>query len=81
MTNNVSIALTILWEDELRAASRLLREAHEQPDEELRGEMMANAYAACQTALWGLKDDHAIVLLANSEIRRQVPTTEPPSER
>jgi hypothetical protein len=63
--------LTILWDDELRLASRLLKEAHDEQDEDARSLKMVEAYRACQVALWNLGED-ALVVIGAGEIRRRV---------
>ncbi len=75
MSNAVNLNLCILWEDELRAAARLLHTAHEicegaNTSEEAKDAAASAAYQACMVALWGLRDDHAAVLMASGEIRR-----------
>lgn len=71
MSDNTTIKLCILWEGELRAAARLMHQAHaEGLDDETRGEMMNQAFQAAAVALWGLTDDHACVLVGSDEIRK-----------
>lgn len=71
MSDPVTIPLCILWEDELRKASSLLRLAQTLPEDDDRLlQAQQAAWAACCVALHGLTDDAALVLLSNSEIRR-----------
>ena len=72
MADTVKIALCILWEAELRQAARLLATANSLPsgDPDEENACMA-AYAACATALAGLTDDKAVVMIASDEIRKR----------
>lgn len=63
-----TISLCVLWEDELRAASRLLKAAHDAPDDQVV-EAAQMAYAACEIALGGITDDRHIVMIAPSDLR------------
>jgi hypothetical protein len=79
MASNANVNLCILWEDEVRTAARLLHELHEASgtdDEERESGLASAALVACMTALWGLTDDRAAVILASREIRKRG-TTEP----
>ena len=72
MSENTTIKLCILWEGELREAARLLHQAHaEGLDDDTRSEAMNQAFLAAVTALWGLTDDHACVLVGSDEIRKK----------
>lgn len=73
MPGTANLKLCILWEDELRLASKLLKVAQEAPEDKA-AEAGAAAYAACMVALWGLADDANAVLLAAADIRPK-PTT------
>ena len=67
MTDRIKLRLVILWEDEIRLASKLLREAQEAPEEHATAAAQA-AYAACMTALWGIDDNDIAVMVGNAEI-------------
>ena len=72
MSERTTIALCILWEDELRTASRLLAAANDLPDGDPG---MANAlqaaYAACAVALHGLTDYNHPVLIGSDGLRKR----------
>lgn len=70
MSVGTSIKLCILWEAELRQASRLFMAAASEPDEAKQSALMNEAYRAGETALWGLTDDQAVVLVGSDEIRK-----------
>jgi hypothetical protein len=72
MANRADIKLTVMWEDEIRKAAALLREAREESDEELARKKMSEAYAACEVALYGVCDDHAVVMIGNKDLHDAV---------
>lgn len=67
MTDRVKLNLVILWEDEIRIASKLLKLAQEASENDAPAAAQA-AYAACMTALWGINDNSVAVMLASSAI-------------
>lgn len=83
MAETTTLNLCILWEGELREAARLIHQAYDEKlPEAQRGDLMVRAMTAAATALWGLTDDHACVLVGSDEIRKirkrkQLPTSEP----
>lgn len=84
MASNVEAKLVLLWEDEIRAAARALKAAHEASEEDWPT-LAGIAHAACMTALWGVTDDCPLAMLASSEIRRlagkiEVPPSPPSAE-
>lgn len=89
MSDATSINLCILWEVELRKASRLIHEAHADGlTDEARGIAMSKAFSAATVALWGLTADHACVLVGSDEIlkarkkqRRTTPTSNEQSSK
>ena len=60
----VEYRAVILFEDEIRDAARLLQAARDAPDEEIRGEILADALLACEIALQGVNDDGSILMLS-----------------
>lgn len=70
MSDATHINLCILWEGELREASRLFMAAANEPDEARQRVLINEAYHAGEAALWGLTDDHACVLVGSDEIRK-----------
>jgi hypothetical protein len=77
MPSNSQFNLTILWEDELRLASALLKAAHEEQNDDERAHKMGKAYQACQVALWNLGDADALVVIGSADIKRRVESREP----
>ena len=71
MAETVNLNLCILWEDELRTAAKLLREAAAITDDDQRAVAMISAYRACQVALYGLKDEHVVVMIGAGELRKK----------
>jgi len=63
----------ILWEDELRTASKLLHAAEECEDEDQQAALATQAYGACFVALYHLKDDHTLTMLASRDVVRRKP--------
>lgn len=70
MSDRATVTLCILWEDELRTASRLLQIANDMPDD-APDRMIAiqQAWGACSVALAGLSDDKIVVMLGSDAIR------------
>ena len=77
MASNVETKLVLLWEDEIRAAAKALKAAHEASEADWPT-LAGVAHAACMTALWGVTDDCPLAMLASSEIRRCATKIEPP---
>lgn len=77
MASNVETKLVLLWEDEIRAAARALKAAHEASEEDWPT-LAGVAHAACMTALWGVTDDCPLAMLASSEIRKRANKIEAP---
>ena len=79
MSAGANIKLVLLWEAELRAAGRALAKANETGT----NDDWAVAMGACMTALAGVEDDSALVLIAADAIRdlaqKQRPT--PPADK
>lgn len=71
MAETTTLNLCILWEDELRTAAKLLREAAALTDDDQRARAMATAYRACQVALYGLKDDSHVVMIGADGLRKR----------
>lgn len=84
-SGGVKLNLCILWEDELRAASKLLMELQDEDSDDVWSEKAKLALQSCMTALWGLKDDSAVVMIGASELHlRMKPLDQPnaaPSEQ
>ena len=73
MTAKFDVKVTIVWADELRIAAKLLQEARdaaaaEPVDEEKAQSLFTQAYAACEVALFGIKDDDGLVILGSEQL-------------
>lgn len=78
MSDSTNIKLCILWEQELRTASKLLAEAAalpEETDEQKRALGLAQelAYHACEVTLHGLTDEAHLVMLAAASLAGRRP--------
>ena len=62
MSAKTSLSLVVLFEEELREASRLLRVAGELPNGKEQAQAWMDALKACRVALWGL-ENKALVLI------------------
>ena len=62
MSAKTSLSLVMLFEEELREASRLLRLASELPSGEEQAKAWMDALGACRVALWGI-EGKALVLV------------------
>lgn len=64
-----TMTLRILWEDELRAAARLIRHMHDCPrdDEEEYIRRAQAALEACNFALYGADEEGAVVMMGSKE--------------
>lgn len=71
MSETVPLQIIILWEGELRQASKLLHEAESETDDDKRSIKMMQAYLACVVALHGITDEKAVVLCGSEEIRQR----------
>jgi hypothetical protein len=70
MSHRAAVTLCILWEDELRTASRLLQIANDMPDDaQDRLTAIQQAWGACSVALAGLSDEKTVVMLGSDAIR------------
>jgi hypothetical protein len=68
MSEEIKLNVLILWEAELRAASKLLRIAREETNEDLVMQRMTEAYAACEAALIGIEEHKAVVICGNDAL-------------
>lgn len=64
--------IVVLWDDEVRQAAKLLREWHDCQDEAQRDRLAVDAFNACLVALWGVREDSALVMLGSSAIQRML---------
>ena len=74
MADTQILTLCILWEDELRAAAKLLHEVPTISDDDERAQAMVTAYRACAVALHGLTDDKVVVMISARELIKKVLT-------
>ena len=73
MAESSSFKVCILWEEEVRMASRLLKSAYAEgltPEEEQT--RLKNALKACLVALWGVDDDAGCVILGSRDLQETV---------
>lgn len=73
MTAKFEMKVTVVWADELRAAAKLIQEArdaasNEPVDEEKAQSLFTQAYAACEVALFGIKDDDGLIILGSEQL-------------
>lgn len=66
--DSVNLNICIVWENEIRAASKLLQAARDEKDEDARLQRMTEAYAACEVALYGIHDDSAVVMCGSAQL-------------
>lgn len=76
MTREINMKVTVVWADELRVAAKLLQEARdaasaETQNEELAQSLFTQAYAACEVALFGIKDDYGLVILGSEQLHAE----------
>lgn len=76
MTAKFELKVTVVWADELRTAAKLLQEARdaasaEPVDEEKVQALFTQAYAACEVALFGIKDDDGLVILGSEQLHSE----------
>jgi hypothetical protein len=71
-SGGAKLNLCILWEEELRTASRLLMELQDDDTDDVWSEKARNALQACMTALWGLTDDKMAVMVGAGELHRRM---------
>ena len=62
MSAKTSLSLVVLFEEELREASKLLRLASELPSGEVQGKAWMDALGACRVALYGLEDKCLVMI-------------------
>ena len=87
MSVECNTKLIVLWEHELRAAARLVREAMQameraidnHDNQTLTDAAQANSEAvlACACALDGLDEDHPVAMLSSAQIREMVAPAAP----
>jgi hypothetical protein len=70
MADNATAQITVLWADEVKQAAAAMRAWHDCKDDELRQKLMVVAFNAALVALWGIKDDTALVMLGARDIQR-----------
>lgn len=74
MTEKATLELCVLWEGELRAASKLIHKLHDADDQNMPNaeynKLVMDTLNACMVALWDIGDT-PIVLLASEKIRRK----------
>ena len=73
MAESSAFKVCILWEEEIRMASRLLKSAYAEgltpEEEEMR---LRNALKACLVALWGIDDDAGCVILGSRDLQETI---------
>ena len=73
MADKANITFCILWEDELRNASKLLAVANDMSnDDPGLGKAQSVAWAACTIALHGLTEDKSVVMMAARELGKRM---------
>ena len=80
MSDKATLKLCVLWENELRIASKLIHAVHDLPaetPEDVKDKAARDAFLAATVALWGLTDDSACVLAAGSLSKRYSFTGKP----
>lgn len=70
MASNATTQITVLWADEVKMAAAAMRQWHDCQDDEQRQRLMVVAFNAALVALWGIKDDTALVMLGSRDIQR-----------
>jgi hypothetical protein len=70
MASNATTQITILWADEIKQAAMAMRAWHDCKDEAQAKKLMVVAFNAALVALWGIKDDTALVMLGTRDIQR-----------
>jgi hypothetical protein len=70
MASNATTQITILWADEVKQAAAAMHAWHDCKDDEQRHKLMVVAFNAALVALWGIKEDTALVMLGSRDIQR-----------
>jgi hypothetical protein len=76
MANTVSVTLCILWENEIRVASRAIHafNDYDGDDEVQRRRLAGEAFEACRCALWDVRDGASLVLTSAPRLTSMVST-------
>jgi hypothetical protein len=70
MSDSAKVQLCIVWEDELRTAAKLLRAMEDAETDDDYQVAASHALRACCTALWGVADDHCLVMLGAASLHK-----------
>ena len=81
MAERSQFQVCIVWEHELRMASKLLKRAYEEGISESEAtHRLGPALKACLVALWGIDDDAACVLLGAADLQESIRRAQGKSE-
>jgi hypothetical protein len=72
MSDTANIRICILWENELKAASKALRAFADKQEDESSNKLLQQAVSACLAALWNIDDDCALAIIGAGSLQEHL---------